>query len=114
MGNAECTIRHPDCFEATPSDLEAGRFLDRTANFIRMEKISGAAVGCGGTVTFKRQDGDGGDDEHSELYIYVNYQGKNVGTIEWRRNDLNLKYNYSWAPDSELMVDIREKATEEA
>ena len=44
----------------------------------------------------------------------MNYQGKNVGTIEWRRNDLNLKYNYSWAPDSELMVDIREKATEEA
>ena len=78
-----------------------------------MNCTPGAAVGCGGTVIFRRRVDDGGN-RYSELYVYVNYQGKNVGTIEWRRNDLNLKYNYSWAPDSELMVDIREKATEEA
>ena len=90
----------------------SNELLDKKSNIIRLEKISGAAVGCGGTVIFRRRDDDGGD-KLSELYVYVNYQGKNVGTIEWRRNDLDLKYSYSWAPDSELMVAIKEKETED-
>jgi len=44
--------------------------------------------------------------EYSELYCYVDYEGKNCGTAYWEQNPLNLNYTKRWAEDSEMIIDI--------
>ena len=46
------------------------------------------------------------ENKYSELYCYVDYNGKNNGRISWERNDLGLKQKHRWAEGSEMIVDI--------
>ena len=56
------------------------------------------------TVMINSQIND--DNKYSELYCYVDYQGKNNGTLEWMQNDLGLTCTSRWAEGSELIVDV--------
>lgn len=49
------------------------------------------------------------NNEYSELYFYVDYNGKNNGRYNWTKNDLNLQASHRWAEDSEMIVDIKFK-----
>ena len=44
--------------------------------------------------------------KYSELYCYVDYQGKNNGELKWIKNDLDLTYTSRWAEGSEMIVDV--------
>jgi len=164
MGNAAITIHHPTSLDHGVPYLEAGKIIDATTSMIRLEKRDGAAVGCGGRITFKKnvlesnwtyrvtktisssfevgteitvkasdkREADANiaakfqmsvtevresvtfvktniDDSHaySELYCYVDYEGKNVGRLKWTKNDLDLKYQKRWAEESEMIIDIK-------
>ena len=54
MGNAAVTINHPTSLDTGDPYLEAGKILNKIPGMIRLEKRDGAAVGCGGRVTFKK------------------------------------------------------------
>ena len=164
MGNAAITIHHPNSLDHGIPYLESGKICDANNSMIRFEKKDGAAVGCGGRVTFKKTVASsewtfkirkenlvglsvgvhigveaGSEDEamdklsiqygitksemmeittlihskisdentYSELYVYVDYNGKNQGNLKWTKNDLNLKYEMRWAEDSEMIVDVK-------
>ena len=46
------------------------------------------------------------DNKYSELYVYVDYNGKNNGEARIERNDMNLECSTRWVEDSEMVVDI--------
>ena len=165
MGNAAITIHHPNCLDHGVPYLESGKIIDSNNSMIRFEKRDGAAVGCGGRVTFKNTVASSewtfrvvkentnttglsvGDEvtidaenqkeaerklsvnfgittreltetttlirskisnqnKYSELYVYVDYNGKNNGTVRWTKNDLGLKFQKRWAEDSEMIIDV--------
>eukprot|EP00064_Thunnus_orientalis_P024513 superscaffoldBa00010625_g24808 len=54
MGNAAVTIHHPTSLDTGVPYLEAGKILEKIPGMIRLEKRDGAAVGCGGRITFKK------------------------------------------------------------
>eukprot|EP00064_Thunnus_orientalis_P025415 superscaffoldBa00012799_g25782 len=43
---------------------------------------------------------------YSELYCYVDYNGKDCGRYHWTKNDLNLQACHRWAESSEMIIDI--------
>lgn len=104
MGNAAITIHHPTSLDHGIPYLESGKIANTTTSMIRLEKKDGAAVGCGGHVVFKSTIGD--SDTYSELYCYVDYNGKNNGTLHWTRNDMGLKAAHRFAANSEMIIDI--------
>ena len=54
MGNAALTIHHPTSLRIEPPYLESGKVIKQTPGMIRCEKKAGAAVGCGGVFTLKK------------------------------------------------------------
>ena len=54
MGNAAITIHHPTSLDADLPYLESGKVILSSPSLIRVEKSDGAAVGCGGVFTFKK------------------------------------------------------------
>ena len=164
MGNAVITIHHPTSLDHGIPYMESGKIRDVTTSMIRLEKKDGAAVGCGGSIHFKKTVKDSSwtfkcsktnnfgmevgskfsvkaaredeavgelavkfsvssqemrdsvvtvashiidDNIYSELYVYVNYNGKNKGEVYWKNgNPLNLKFHRRWEPDSEMVVDV--------
>ena len=54
MGNAESTIHYPSSLSATVSYCESGKFDYPSTTMLHFEKSTGAAVGCGGNVVFKK------------------------------------------------------------
>lgn len=164
MGNAAVTIHHPTSLDHGIPYLESGKIVHVTTSMIRLEKKDGAAVGCGGRVTFKKnvassewtfrvvkenttslsvgtevtihaetkqlaegklsaayglseteltettiliQSKISDQNKYSELYVYVDYNGKDKGTVKWTKNDLDLKYNERWGEDSNMIIDVQ-------
>lgn len=163
MGNAAITIHHPTSLESGIPYLEAGKVLEKTTSMMRLEKRDGAAVGCGGRITFKKNVLESqwtykvtrqfssnfeigneltvkaadepeainkiaakysitvseiresltliksiisDENTYSELYCYVDYEGKDCGRYHWTKNDLNLQACHRWAESSEMIIDI--------
>ncbi|CAK6983105.1 hypothetical protein%2C partial [Scomber scombrus] len=163
MGNAAITIHHPTSLDNGIPYLESGKIVSKLPSMIRLEKKDGAAVGCGGRVTFKKnvleseytykitreisssfEVGEeitvtasdkpeasrriavkfgisesevrecvtliktvvSDNNSYSELYCYVDYNGKNNGRYNWTKNDLKLNATHRWAEDSEMIIDI--------
>ena len=48
------------------------------------------------------------------MYAYVDYNGKNVGRYNWKKNDLNLQVRQSWNPDSEMVLSLTFPPTDPA
>ena len=165
MGNAESTINHPTSLDATVSYLEHGKWEKLSTSAIHFEKSEGAALGCGGLVSFKKNvlssswtfkvtktnsmnfeigytvkvgEAEGkeqaiaelstkwgmsssevreitvlvetkinDDSSYSEIHVYVEYAGKRNATVDWKKNDLNLKFTKRWNERGDhLSVDI--------
>eukprot|EP00092_Neocalanus_flemingeri_P049425 GFUD01056792.1.p1 GENE.GFUD01056792.1~~GFUD01056792.1.p1 ORF type:complete len:102 (-),score=22.34 GFUD01056792.1:27-332(-) len=101
MGNAALTIHHPSSLVHGDPVLEGGKVVYNKPNEIRFEKSSGAATGCGGRVQIRKTVQD---DEYSELYAYVSYNGADNGEWRWDNNDLGLKMHARWVGNSELII----------
>ena len=47
------------------------------------------------------------DSRYSELHVYVEYAGKRNATVEWKKNDLELKFSERWNDRGDhLTVDV--------
>lgn len=107
MGNAVITIHHPTSLDHGIPGMEAGKIVDSTNSMIRLEKREGTACGCGGFVQFKKKSATDDQNIYSELYCYVDYEGKNCGRYNWTKNDLNLTATHTWSDNSELTINIK-------